>query len=125
MFKFLGSIYFMKFLGLSLIGLIVSCEFFDNKTDCAQEELVNLCIAGEPVKDTSTTFIREGENGFRDNPVKVFYSADSVGTCFTELTQNVRILVIQNEIVIDSTDWFQQEPTADGCHLVSKTIVFD
>jgi len=42
-----------------------------------------------------------------------------------DLSVKQRVLVIKNEIVIDSSDWFRQEPTDDQCHLLPKTIVFD
>ena len=92
---------------------------------CEDEELTNVCVTGKYNEDSSISFVRERENVMIDTPYVRSISEDSTWICFFEAHQKQRVLVIKNGIVIDSTNWFRQEPTDDECHFLPKTIVFD
>ena len=108
---------------LSLVFL-QACNLFKPKS-CEDEELANVCVTGKYNEDSSISFVRERENVMIDTPYVRSISEDSTWICFSEAYQKQRVLVIKNEIVIDSSDWFRQEQTDDECHFLPKTIVFD
>jgi len=93
------------------VFFLLGCETNSGQM-CTDDERLNVCVQNSNL-DTNISLIRERRSGAMDSVMEVL--GNDTLSCFGELAgQEQRVLFIQNEIKIDSTDWFVQE--SDGCH---------